>query len=139
MADKTSNLRDVVNALHHIADLFAEDVELDAPVSVNVRISTGYAGSLADRAAIDKLAAALGVAASFKEVGGGSSYYQATASEGVWSLTCASWQQTPDPAEELRRENEKLRKALTKIKKIASKHTEVDGCECEDCAEMAGA
>lgn len=138
MTDKTRNLRDVVNALHHIADLFAEDVDLDAPVSVNVRISTGYAATDADRSTIDQLATVLGVAADWNpNSSGGHGYYEAKVDDGFWHLTCAAYQKLPDPAEQLRAENEKLRAALGKIKKIAAKHTEVDGCECEDCAELA--
>lgn len=53
-------------------------------------------------------------------------------------MHCSTLAKRPDPAEQLRIENDQLRAALGKIKKIAGKHTAVDACECEDCESLAG-
>lgn len=137
MPETTKNLRDIVANLRHIANLLdgAEVGELVAPVRVQVKIQP-VGGDQA--ALIDQVASVTGSAGAFDDERGSHAFYRTVlaAEEQTWSLEAYAYLSRPDPAEALKAENEQLRKALGKIKKIASKHTGVDGCACEDCEEL---
>lgn len=135
----TRNLRDLAANLRHIANLLesAEVGELASPVTVRVAVHPGLGDDVARMEAVDQLATITGQPADWR---GEDAYapYQTELSQDGWTLASYAYMRRPDPAVALKAENEKLRTALRKIKKIAGKHTEVDGCACEDCRDLAG-
>lgn len=139
----TRNLRDLAANLRHIANLFesADVGELAEPASLYVAVSSYLLSSARGAELVEQMATITGQPPTFERSGGFSddrAWLATKLEEGTWQLNCSVLVKRPDPAEQLRIENEKLRAALGKIKKIAAKHTEVDGCTCEDCRDLAG-
>jgi hypothetical protein len=137
----TRNPRDLVANLRHIANILESSgiEELAEPVSVYVSLNARGLTPARGPELVDQIAGVTGAPAAFEPGSGwdGNRAWLGTKlTQETWTLHCSVLAVRPDPAEQLRIENEQLRKALGKIKKIASKHTSADGCECEDCAAL---
>lgn len=138
----TRNLRDLAANLRHIANLFESAAvgELAEPVSLYVAISSHSMSGERSVQLVEQIATITGQPPAFEQgstFSGDRAWLSTSLEQETWRLHCSTLAKRPDPAELLRIENEQLRAALGKIKKIAGKHAAVDGCECEDCDDLA--
>ena len=122
----TTNLRNVAANLRHIANLIdpkERSGDLAVPVQLHVSLLPMHGYDEADcRATVDGIAEILGVEADWERTVSGSTYgyYRAEIKqERSWTVSASSYGLMPDPAEEIRAENERLRAKLAEIERIA--------------------
>jgi hypothetical protein len=122
---KTRSLHELAEGLRLMADMFDEaELELGAlaaPVSINLYVSTEFASNdEARKQAIDQLALITGQDADWdKNSGDGEWAYWSTRLESASppiSMTAKAYVKRPNPADELRAENERLRAELAALK-----------------------
>lgn len=135
MPTATRNIRDVVVALQHVADLFSSHTgeDLAFPVQVQVTLSAGFnlGADDAKRAMVDQVARLFGTTADYTSQSDHAPYTAKVTMDGQpWQLIASAYVKRPDPNDALHAELEQLRA------KVAAFEAVVDERETYAQAEL---